>query len=217
MTKKILMISLVALLFCGQAYVYATEMPEEVIGASLDDGYETDVGGCVGDANYICMKYTTGCSLGFYRFTSIPIAQGATIDACTMFVDVYNSANDDPNVDIYCEDTSSATTITVGLNCIAERTQTSASVTWEATGIGAGYQPSPELKTIVQEIISRGDWSSGNDLAFIFVAKSGSVFYTDSYDVGQPAKLHCWYTSDGEPAEASPRRRMIPIIIEGGE
>ena len=188
-----LQLAVLLFLICGQAW--ATQMPEELVGADADDGYERNVLDCNEIKDYVCMRYaTSGCYYGFYRFTSVPIAQGATIDACTLFVNVDNASYDDPNITIHCEDTASATTLDGENTCITSRTRTTANVNWIAEGIETGYKPSPELKTIVQEIVNRGDWSSGNDMAFIFVVNDGSAFYTKSYEVTEPAKLHCWYT-----------------------
>ena len=202
--KKLAVISLqlavLMFLICGQASVYATYMPEEVIGANEDDGHESNVAACAVVITYVSMRYASTDSFAFYRFTSIPIAQGATIDACTMFVDVISASYDDPDIDIFCEDTASATTLVVEDDCISSRIQTTASVEWVASDLGTGYKSSPQLKTIVQEVINRGDWSEDNNLAFICVVNPASNFATDSYDDGgSPAKLHIWYTT-GEPS-----------------
>ena len=193
----------------GQACLYADQMPEEVIGSNYDDGQESNVTVCAVVLTYVSMRYTSADSFTFVRFTSIPIAKDATIDACTLLVDVISASFDDPDIDIYCEDIASAPTLVAENECISPRTPTTAVVEWIASDLGTGYTASPELKTLVQEIVNRGDWSSGNDLAFIIVVNPASSFAFDAYESsGNPAKLHIWY-STGEPPEIDKPRKNI--------
>lgn len=202
--KRLSMFILILTFVGGGSWVHATQMPEELVGVGTDDGHEEWVWNhCYLTEDWICMSHPHDCEWGFYRFTSIPIPQGATIDACTLFVDILSTTYDSPYVSIFCEDTASATTLVAEDNCITSRTQTTASVEWHADNIGAGYKPTPELKTIFQEVIDRNDWNENHNVAFIFVAGSDKSFYTDSYEIGQPAKLHVWYTA--EEAEADKR------------
>ena len=198
-----LQLAVILLLVGGSASIHADQMPEELVGANNDDGDENNVASCDPLGVYIGMRYIAGNDrFGFCRFTSIPIAQGATIDACTLFVYIITANADDPDIDIFGEDTASATTLEFEDNCISSRIQTTAHVEWIATSIGTGYKPSPELKTIVQEVINREDWSYESNLAFICVVNSNSNFVADSYESsGDMAKLHIWYTT-GEPPEA---------------
>lgn len=207
-----LQLAVLLLLICGQTCLYADQMPEEVIGANEDDGHEFNTATCAVVLAYVSMRYGSTDSLAYFRFTTIPIPQGATIDACTLFVSVF-AAYDDPDIDIFCEDTSSATTLVTEDNCISSRNQTTASVEWIGTDIGDGYKPSPQLKTIVQEVINRDDWSEDNNLAFICVVNPASAFGVDSYeDTGAKAKLHIWYTTGAPPEVDKPRKN----IMKGG-
>jgi len=203
MKRLLALILILVLVSCG-SWVYATQMPEEVVGTGTDDGHEDRIfGNCYATEDWVCMSFPYDCERGFFRFTSIPIPQGATINACTMYVDILSTLYDSPWVDIFCEDTASATTLSGELWCIKTRTKTTAYATWNELNIGAGVKPTPELKTVLQEIVDRSDWNANNDLAFIFISGSDKQFYVDSYEEGHPAKLHVWYTV--EEAEADMR------------
>ena len=68
-------------------------------------------------------------------------------------------------------------------------TLTGATVNWDNISpwyVGDRYQ-TPELKDVVQEIVSRLDWADGNALSFIITGTSGSRRDGASYDE-QPAK-----------------------------
>jgi len=198
-------------IFDGQAW--GDQMPEEVVGAELDDGQEDNIALCYMIPGYVSMRYASNDSFAFFRFTTIPIAQGTTIDACTLFTYVITTSYDDPDIDIFCEDTASATILVDENNCISSRIQTTEFVEWIASDLGTGYKPSPELKTIVQEVINRDDWSEDNDLAFIVVVNPASAFAVDAYESsGDMAKLHIWY-STGEPPEIDKPRKDI---MKGG-
>ena len=62
------LIFILVLVGCG-SWIYATQMPEEVIGAGLDDGHEDrifDV--CYGTEDWVCMSFPYDC--GYSRFPS---------------------------------------------------------------------------------------------------------------------------------------------------
>ncbi|MBN1509460.1 MAG: S8 family serine peptidase [Sedimentisphaerales bacterium] len=56
------------------------------------------------------------------------------------------------------------------------RTQASVPWNWEAgrTWGREEYHPSPELRTVIQEIIDRDDWAAGNDMAIIYAGDPAS-------------------------------------------
>lgn len=118
------------------------------------------------------------------RFTNVTIPAGATITAATIDVSVASTSYDDPDLRIYGEATDDATTFTTASNDISGRTRTTAYTTWTDTGIGTGYKTSPDFKAVIQEIIDRGGWSSGNDIALILDAQSNTQFDFRSYNDG---------------------------------
>lgn len=136
------------------------------------------------------------------RFRGVDIPSGVTItNAYIEFTT--DEANNDDNVDgtltIEGEDVGDARWYEDIAYNISSRPRTSASAQWvlnnsnEWENVGDTAQ-SPDLRTIVQEIVDRGDWSSGNDMAFIISGSGKRV--ADSHD-GSSSKaplLHVEYT-----------------------
>ena len=122
---------------------------------------------------------------GTRRYTgqrwSATLPQGCVIDSATMQIYVYSTSTDDADVDICGEDVDSAPAYNSGLH-LTSRTKTSASVTWTQTGLGIGWKTSPELKTIIQELVDRPGWSSGNYIGLMFFGRSGYSLRYYSFD-----------------------------------
>lgn len=111
------------------------------------------------------------------RFRGVAVPQGAVIlSAQIEFVASSNSINATSNLILYGEDADSAAGFTNKANFLA-RTRTSAYVPWSAVPTWATGQKylTPDLTGIVQEIVSRAGWVSGNDLV-IFVQDNASDF-----------------------------------------
>jgi len=177
------------------------------VGGSYDDAYErgnglfylTDVAVLVssntdpGSVSYKC---------GGFRFVNVAIPQGSTVTAGK--VSVYAYAESDPNLVIYGNDVDDAEDFNDNAHIISEvnRPRTSASVSWIAEDIGTGWKDKTGLEGIVEEIVGRGSWNSGNALALLFIANTdatkNSYFY--SYDQGSQyaAKLEVTWSTGGE-------------------
>ncbi len=136
------------------------------------------------------------------RFRKVNIPSGVTITSAYIEFTV-DEANNNDNVDgtltIEGEDVGDADRYEDIAYNISSRPRTSASAVWglddsnEWENVGDKEQ-TPDLSALVQEIIDRGDWSSGNDMAFIVSGTGKRV--ADSRD-GSSSKaplLHIEYT-----------------------
>ena len=106
------------------------------------------------------------------RFNNMVIPQGATItDAYIQFtVDETNSGT--TNLIIKGQDADNPGGFTTSNYNISNRTSTSASVNWSPapwTSVGAAGadQRTPNLASVVQEIVNRSGWSPGNSMVMI--------------------------------------------------
>jgi len=110
------------------------------------------------------------------RFLDATIPIGATIDAATLQPYLFSTSYDDVDVTLVGDDVDDAATFSSGdtpLDRIGG-SATTASATWSATGLGTGYATSPEIKTIVQEIVDRAGWASGNAICLLLDAATGT-------------------------------------------
>jgi len=145
-------------------------------------------------------NYADGC---FAFFPAIP--QGAEITSATLSVYVFSTFFDDANLDVYGEDVDNGEAFGSGHTNLRDRSITTASTEWVQDGVGTGWKDL-NVKDIVQEIVNRNGWQSGNRMNFIFKAKSGTqkklYVRTYDYDTSLAAKLEITYQSS-QPPQAS--------------
>ena len=143
------------------------------------------------------------------RFTNVTIPNAATINTATLDVEIVSTTHDDPDLTIYGEATDDAATFAGTSNNISGRTPTTATTVWTATSIGTGVKTSPSIVSIIQEIINRPGWVSGNDIAILMNGRSGASFFrirTINAGSGSPATLNIDYTAGG--GSSQPPRSM---------
>lgn len=139
------------------------------------------------------------------RFQNIAIPAGATITEAYVDIaagntsDVSNSNDSDKaEMRIYGDATNDAVTFSSS-DSIRSRSRTNANVTWTETNYWESYKEvkrSPDITDVIQEIVSRSGWSSGNDLALILEERAGrrpALSYDD--DTALAPLLHIAYTT----------------------
>ena len=153
---------------------------DKKVGGSTSDGYHIDTIGPYGagstysfDNNAATMKVgyqapdemspADGYSWSiFARIAGLTIPQGSTIDSATIhFHTPVSSSATGKTVIIDGNDIDTAA-IPTDEGHIRSATKTSATVSWTFGAISGGTVESPEIKTIVQEIVNRAGWASGN-------------------------------------------------------
>src|SRR5690606_4167339 len=101
-------------------------------------------------------------------------------------------------------------------NNISGRTRTAATVNWTPSAwTNNQTYLTPDIKTLVQEIVNRGGWVRGNDMAFIIDGSSTSNFRSaDSYNgsSGSAPKLIINYADDGSSSGYTVRDKLIEIV-----
>ena len=127
---------------------------------------------------------------------------------------------DDPDVTLYGYDADYSTPFLGTTNEISNLTPTAAGVVWSASFIGTGWKTSPDIKTVIQEIIDRPGWPrtgapypSTPCLPLVVKGNSSSsLMRVRSYDGDstQAAKLVISYEAptSGQPMTA--RARLVP-------
>ena len=153
------------------------------VGSSSDDAEED--GGVVNlTSSDLELGNGDGNDYEAMRFTGIEIPQGATITSAYLEFTVDEATSGTTNVTFQGEDADDAATFTTATNDISSRTTTTASVAWN--GIAAWNAPvgdrkqSADLTSVLQEIVDRPGWSSGNALVIIATGTGSRV--AESYD-----------------------------------
>lgn len=102
-----------------------------------------------------------------FRFTNVPIPEGATITRAYLEYTVDGPVSDELSLTIYGE--ASGNPKNFGTHQPDTRPLTTASVPWTVTDEwrNGEIRRTPDLQVIVQELVNRPDWSPGNAMAFL--------------------------------------------------
>jgi len=137
------------------------------------------------------------------RFTGLNIPTGAVITRAYIQFQVDEASTGGVNVLIRGENTDNASTFSTAVNNISSRNRTGASAAWSppawsSIGAAGAEQRTSDLTAIVQEIVSRGGWQSGNAMAFIFSGSDSTKRVAESFDGDQAGAplLHVEYATD---------------------
>lgn len=148
---------------------------EKRVSSSYDDAEESESGSMYRTSSDLELVYDSWRSNGNQqigiRFRNVTIPQGAIITKAYIQFTADESHSGSTVLTIYGEDTNNASSYSSSSNNISSRSKTSARATWLpaswSTGQAASAQRTPELKSLVQEIVNRGGWQDGNNMAFI--------------------------------------------------
>ncbi len=162
---------------------------------------------------------TTAQMVGL-RFQGVAIPQGATIsNAYVQFTaDETNSQPADINIRGQAADSAAAFATT--LSNLTNRAQTTAVVNWvpafwPTIGAATAAQATPDITTVIQEIVSRPGWVSGNALALLITGSGKRT--AEAYEGGAAvaAVLHLTYTT-GPPPVAPPAAPSGIVLTNAG-
>ncbi|HET6443307.1 MAG TPA: putative Ig domain-containing protein [candidate division Zixibacteria bacterium] len=186
------------------------------ISQSSDDVEETALDGSIDLAS---SDIELGDDPGFnedqtegLRFQNVTVPPGATITTAYLEFETDEVDTGATLVSIWAQASDDAPTFTSTVNNVTSRAKTAASISWDipAWNIVDEHHQSPELKDVVQEVIDRAGWNSGNSMAFV-ISGTGSRT-AESFD-GEPAaaaQLHIEFI--GGPPNSPPQFNSDPVV-----
>ncbi len=138
------------------------------------------------NANWVAVGRDTNPFGFFTRFPNIALPRGATVISCRLVLQPYTGESGGPvnaTIQFSASDAAVAPTSTSQADALA----LTEAVSWnaiQATAVGTPYE-SPELAGLLQAIIDRPGWTSGN-AAMVVVKNNGSAGFrnTRAYDIG---------------------------------
>ena len=207
--KKINLIILIILSINGLKVSSQTFFFQQNILTSSDDAEEKFDGSYVTTSSSdIEMMYDSWNSQGLQtvglRFDNINIpANASIIDAYIQFTSDASTSGG-LNITIKGEDIANSSTFANITNNISGRVTTSSSVLWNplawTDNLSGGNERTPDLTTIVSEVMTSNGWQTGNPITFILTGTGNSTDYrkADSFDesASQSAKLVIEYASN---------------------
>ncbi len=141
------------------------------------------------------------------KFNAIDIPVGSTILSASIQFTCDAVGADPAEMTIYGENVGNATAFVDIAYDLKNRTKTAEKVVWDipewvATGDAGVAQQTPNLISVVQEIINNGDWNLGNSMVLILAPSGSTVDETSS--------------SGGREAEAGPGddAAILTIVYE---
>ena len=180
------------------------------ISDNNDDAVEADDGSGFDAAPSLLriISHTSDPSFRFnsgFRFPGATIPAGSTINSATITLDVSSAANDDFDCVIFLNDVDDAANFVTEAD-VTGRSRTAASVAWDQISAGAGAEVSPDFAAVVQEVVDRGGWASGQALCVI-IKGSTDTDLTQVRVTNQTAILDIDYT---EPAAGG---ISVPVVM----
>jgi hypothetical protein len=173
------------------------------VSASSDDAEENTATGIVdrGSSDLELVEQGVMPQIVGMRFNGLNIPRGATITNATLQFKVDEVSTGTTNLMIEGEATDDALTYTNVNANISSRNQTNAVVNWVpvawSTVSQAGPdQQTPDLSAIIQEIINRPGWSSGNSLALMITGSGRRTAESFNGDAAGAALLEVTFTTN---------------------
>lgn len=133
------------------------------------------------------------------RFAGVAVPPGATITDAWIQFTADEAQSEATTVSIAAQAADSATTFTTASRNVSARPRTAAAASWSPptwTSAEAGIaQRTPDLSAVVQEVVARPGWASGNALAFVIAGTGHRT--ADAFEGGATLApvLHVEYSS----------------------
>ncbi|NRA12434.1 MAG: hypothetical protein HRT57_10825, partial [Crocinitomicaceae bacterium] len=173
-----------SVLLCMSVQLVSSQTFEQYIQSSSDDAEEKFDGSYVtttsSDIEMVYDSWNTQelQTIGL-RFESIAIPSNSVITNAYIQFTADGSSSGNNTITIVGEDISNSTTFENTTDNISSRTPTTAIVSWASipswSDNQAGTaQKTPDLSSIVSEVISSNGWQNGNPISFIITGTGGS-------------------------------------------
>ena len=151
-------------------------------------------------------------------FRNVTIPAGSTINSASYKIYAQNTSYDDVVCRVACEDVDSPADFTTGTDNLYNRTKTTAYASVNVTNLTGGLAGWYELVDVtapLQEVIDRGGWASGNDIALLQYGWTSGDMRQRTYDfaAGLGAKLDIDYTEGTPPAGGHAHRKTNRIRL----
>ncbi len=204
---------IIAFLFCYNFAFSQTYTLRDSVIASSDDTHERADATSYVTGTGILIGYNVGVGVrwGGTRFTNVNIPNGAIIDSASVAHYFLQDARP-INTTIFAEAVDNAAAYNGSNGEISSRPRTTASVLWSATTVINTFSWSPNIASVIQEVINRPGWQSGNALNIIYQINPqqdpnpGGRSY-DYNGVANSPKLYVEYRIVG--SQQTRRRRLV--------
>ncbi len=185
---------------------------EVAVSAANGDAEEAAAGTVVLDSSDLELVYDSYKSAGNQvvgiRFAALAVPAGATITNAYLQFTVDEVTSMALTLLLRAQAADSATVFTTAKKSISSRAMTGAAVSWSpapwsVVGAAGVDQRTPNIAALVQEVVSRPGWKSGNALAIIVTGSQQRIAVAYEGSKKQAPLLHVEYVL-GTPANQAP-------------
>jgi parallel beta helix pectate lyase-like protein/K319-like protein len=191
---------------------------ERRIAAGVDDAEESATGVVTTGSGDLELVYDGSNQWVGMRFATLAIPRGATITRAYVQFQAKEAQSEATNLAIHAQAADNAANFATA---ISTRPRTTAQATWAppawATVGEAGLnQRTPDLAAVVQEVVSRTGWVSGNALVLVINGTGHRTAWAfEGLAAGAPL-LHVEYSGAAPPVAASARAEIAAVGVEFG-
>ena len=178
--------------------ILLTSVFEARIATGADDAEEEETGSRSVDISSSDLELVADGNNGnqtvALRFNNVLIPQGATITNAYISLVADESDSEATSLTIQAEDVDDSQPLSTQSLNLSSRATTDASVVWAPNPWSTNDEiDTPNIAVVVQEVISRNGWSSGNNLALILNGTGKRVAESYNGSANEAALLHVEY------------------------
>ena len=181
------------------------------VSSGNDDVEENSSGAMYTNSGDLELIYDNSTQLVGIRFSGVKIPKGAVITNAYVQFKTDQTSSQSIKLIINGEASANASAFATSARNVSKRIKTSSKViwspvAWSKNGEMGKSQQTPNLNSIVQEIINQSNWNSGNSLVFIVTGKSGKrVAKSFEGEAAGAPLLHVEFSMPAQPTlTASP-------------
>jgi PKD repeat protein len=169
--------------------------------ASSDDAEEYSTGAMYLNSSDLELIHDTSDQTVGMLWTGLALPQGASITAAYIQFGSKENQTEVTNLTFRGQAADSATTFTTTAGNVSTRPRTTASMAWSPAPWTAGQVAinTPDMSAVIQEIVSRPGWKSGNSLAVIVNGIGHRTAWAFDGDPKNCPLLHVEYQLAGAP------------------
>ncbi len=188
------------------------------ISSGNDDVEERENGDLYTNSSDLELVYDSYSNSGYQviglRFRGVGVPKNATITNAYLQFTADESNSTDAELEIALHDSSNSPAFS-NSNKVSNRSTLSSKIIWTpnswSSNQSGNAQRSPDLKNMVQSLVNKSNWVSGNNISFIIRGKGRSLTDTsakrvaDSYEGGssKAARIVINYTTSSTPQPVS--------------
>ena len=184
----------------------ASTITERRISASADDAEESSSAVMSLTSSDLELVYDGSIQTVGMRWLNLPIPPGSTITAAYIQFAAKEAQSEVTNLALQGQATDNPTTFTSTTGNVSTRPRTTASVAWSpvAWNVGevAASQRTPDLTSVIQQIVSRPGWASGNAMVLIVTGTGHRTAWAWDGNAASAPLLHVEYVAPEAPPVA---------------